>query len=151
MRLMMLMSHPFCISFKGNAERFVFSIETLDHGYLLFSYTTCSQTKTLRVNVKLQLVVSHYIPFLSFAWQKCSKYCQKRPYCQSGRAVGGEGGTEGGAGGGETVKEQGGCQNQGTRRRTQEVKNSNECLSPCTDAGCCACFCVIQTLIGFFT
>lgn len=42
MRLMMLMSHPFCISFKGNAERFVFSIETLDHGYLLFSYTTCS-------------------------------------------------------------------------------------------------------------
>lgn len=45
--------------------------------------------------------------------QKCSQHCEKRPYCQSGRAVGGSGGAEGGAGGSEAVQEQGGRQSQG--------------------------------------
>ena len=71
--------------------------------------------------VSLKKVLMSYPPVL-FARQKCSQHCEKRPHCQSGRAVGGAGGAEGGARGCEAVQEQGGRQSQGAGGRAQEVK-----------------------------
>lgn len=73
-------------------------------------------------------MISYFLLSLRCAQQKCSQHCEKRPYCQSGRAVRRAGGAEGGAGGGEAVQEQGGRQSQGAGRRTQEVKIPRFCV-----------------------